>query len=287
MRIRVGGVILLASVLACTASACRTAGVSFIYMAIDNAGQQPRNLFWTDSTAIYCIARVSTARQDATVDFRIVQKTIYDWCSGNSVAADHPTFAVGEIVPGVGVESTAALQILQTGIILTTMCPAGGTKIPNLPVGEICAGAPPPSSKAPRVDVCNQSGGSAYINEGPDTAGPGYTCCAPAFFVSNPATPTATIVAPYPPGTYSCIVSLDGEIQGQTDFSIEFPTATYPVQPPDPSAGATTGDGSGCPVPPPITGVSCYNWVKEGSHCPGFDLGSMCICDTDGLWHCP
>jgi hypothetical protein len=104
------------------------------------------------------------------------------------------------------------------------------------------------------------------------------------------STPPAVVIAPYPAGTYTCIISIDGVIEGQTDFTIDFPNNEYPVQPADPADPtlATQAEGSACPVPPPVTGVPCYQWVPAGTQCNGFTGGSVCTCETGtGLWNCP
>lgn len=304
MGIRIGGVLAFASVLALTTSSCRTAGVSFVYMAIDAQGQQPRNVFYTDSTAIYCIADTSSARQDATIDFRVVQHNIYPWCTSPATPQGtlpktappvHDTFAVGEATPGVGTETPVSLRLLPQGITITVSC--NGIITQNLPTKGVACGG----------DIVAQGAGycdADHINEGADSAGPGFTCCAnlPNSGASTTAT-SSQVDAPYPAGTYTCIVSLDGVIQGSSDFSIVFPENNTPVPVPadPPVPDGVPGEPPPCPVPPPVSKVPCYNWVPQGTMCAGFDSSQKCTCSpghtsTDssgntittftGLWEC-
>lgn len=69
---------------------------------------------------------------------------------------------------------------------------------------------------------------------------------------------------PYRVGTYTCDLSIDGDLEGSVDFDIQFPS---------------------CPVLPPTSGEPCAGWVRVGSDCVGI-FGSTCACDGSGTWVC-
>jgi len=202
MRLRLRGLALAATIVAAVCGGCKFAGVSTVYMAIDSGGAQRRGLFYTDSVSVYCIAKFSSAKQDATVDFTVRQTH-----GPNQSPPLHPIFSVYETVPGPGTESVVAFQIPPNGIEVQIMCSG----------------------------VCLQNGvgcPSGYNNEGPDSCGVGAECCFNLFAQAG-SQPT---VLPYPVGDYECDVSLDGELVGTTPFSIEYPPLVNgmicPVTPP-------------------------------------------------------
>jgi hypothetical protein len=268
MRLRLGGLLLFALVASWAMTACATAGVSAIYMSIDSAGAQRRTTFYTDTNSIYCTTKFSSARVDATLDFTISQKAIYQWNDGKlNAKLVHPVFAVGEQTPGVGTETVVAELIPPTGLAVSASC--SGRAVPNLPTGGNTCDA-----------VTNETAGQcpmSYSSLGYDSAGPGFTCCLPP--PSSTVTTEPAPAIPYPAGEYACDVSLDGVFQGETIFFIDFPP---PASAPLPGGGSSVN----CPVPPPISGVPCYNWVPCDSRCPGFDPGELCTCEPAGLWSC-
>lgn len=70
---------------------------------------------------------------------------------------------------------------------------------------------------------------------------------------------------PYPVGTYTCDLSIDGDLEDSVNFAIQFPA---------------------CPVLPPTAGEPCEGWVRPQSECAGF-YGSPCTCDLlSGAWVC-
>ncbi len=285
MRSRLGGLFLFALVLTWAAGACNTAGVSYVYMAIDSGGAQHRDVFYTDSTAIYCIAKFSSARQDATLDFVFRQTAVFPWCA----ALDHPTeqdttptdlyniFALGEQTPGVGTETVVAEELLPNGTPTAVTC--NGYIAANLPSGNICGASG--NGCGSGASPCTGEGIS-YASEGPDSAGPGFTCCA-TLITGETTTAMAPSVIPYPAGVYTCTVSLDGNVAGVTTFTIEYPS--YPNS----SCPAAEVDGVPCfcPSPPPVDGIPCYNWVPKGAVCPSNTPTINCTCNDCGVWSCP
>jgi len=69
---------------------------------------------------------------------------------------------------------------------------------------------------------------------------------------------------PYPIGTFTCEMSIDGHVEDTVDFSIVFPA---------------------CPKLPPTSGQPCAGWVHLGSECSS-GTGLVCTCDGDRTWHC-
>ncbi|HEY3594720.1 MAG TPA: hypothetical protein VGL13_12630 [Polyangiaceae bacterium] len=69
---------------------------------------------------------------------------------------------------------------------------------------------------------------------------------------------------PYPAGTFTCELSIDGELEDTVEFSIDFPA---------------------CPILPPTGGEPCAGWVRPGSACDGA-AGLTCSCDPSGAWVC-
>jgi hypothetical protein len=71
--------------------------------------------------------------------------------------------------------------------------------------------------------------------------------------------------APYPVGTFTCELAIDGEREDSVDFAIAFPA---------------------CPVLPPVSGQLCRGWVRVGSRCTGAGARS-CVCEgSSGAWQC-
>jgi hypothetical protein len=273
MRQRLCGIIAFASLLTWTAGACDTAGVSYVYMAIDSAGAQHRQVFYTDSNGIYCIAKFSSGRTDATLDFTVRQTHTYPWCgalnnpTGNGPVA-HPIFGVGEQTPGKGVETAVAEELLPNGIQFDITCPPppSGLCVPNLPSTGFCDVSKVQKEQA---GTCPTSS----VGEGPDSCGPGFTCCESLVETVGGSGGSSSPVsdAPYPAGSYVCEVDLDGVEVGETEFQIEYPPGVAPAI---------------CPEAPPISGIPCYNWVPEGAQCPGFNASETCGCGVSGIWNC-
>jgi hypothetical protein len=260
MRFRIGGILAFAILAPAVASSCATSGVSGVYMANDSGGLQHRNVFYSDSADIYCIAKFSAGNPDSTLDFTIVQTGVYPWC-GNTSALDttpshlHPIFAVGEQVPGVGVETVVAQEILPEGVKIEFNC--NGYCTQNSAGGKSLCDGPPEFAGSCDPD---------YSALGPNTCGPGATCCL-TDVPGNMQMGSSAQQLPYPVGTYTCVVQLDGVQVGTSEFTIIYPETL-------------------CPVPPPITGVPCYQWFPEGSTCPSDIPGQCCKCEQDGAWEC-
>jgi hypothetical protein len=69
----------------------------------------------------------------------------------------------------------------------------------------------------------------------------------------------------YPPGTFTCELTIDGEREDSVDFDIVFPS---------------------CPELPPLADQTCRGWVRPGSRCQGAGAAT-CLCDrASGAWQC-
>jgi len=272
MRSRLGGLLAFALILTGAASACSTAGVSYVYMAIDAAGAQHRQIFYTDSSNIFCIAKVSSGRADVTIDFTLEQNAVCPWCEGKTCVNPgdfdsnpndiHKIFGVTESTPGVGVENVVSALYSVSGE--SSALPCNGIREQNLPSTNICSGGGNPQAEISAV--CPPT----YESLGADSAGPGYTCC--ENLVATAPAQEGRSVLPYPAGEYTCVVSLDGVVAGSTSFTIIYPPANEL--------------GNSCPTPPPTQNVPCYNWVPKGFSCVGYQPNTLCNCGESGLWDC-
>jgi len=246
MRLRPGALAFVALFLAVVSGGCQFSGQSAIYMTIDSGGYQHRDLFFTDTIAIYCNVLFSTAKQDSTVDFTIYETAGPSIGSGMTAPPLHNVFAGAEIVPGPGVEQVVNFQIPPQGLMVTTNC----------------------------LGYCTQNGvgcPAGYFQQAPDSAGPGATCCYDP--TGQPASCAGAV--PYPVGSFKCEVQIDGVLQPeQPEFLIEYP-------PPVTVNGVTEV----CPVAPPVTGIICAGWVPQGAKCDGFNEGEICTCQGAG-WNC-
>ena len=71
--------------------------------------------------------------------------------------------------------------------------------------------------------------------------------------------------APYPAGLFRCELSLNGELEVELDFRIDYPE---------------------CPVVPVLAGIPCAGFVLFGATCS--DIAAQpCVCGESGTWECP
>jgi hypothetical protein len=219
-------------------SSCRTAGVRYVIMALDTQGQQPRNVFYTDSTTIDCVAIASASNPDTTIDFVVRQDTSTDqWMYGSNIPVGLPStdiFSAGEVTVMPGMEEAEALQIPSTGIMSSIMC-----------YGYCRQNA---------VGSCD----NGFTDEGPDSCGPDATCC---YQFGAEQASTTNMQFPFPVGHFECDVTINGDDAGSAQFDIEYPPTNCPTVP------ASTGQpcygwvppGSVCP------GISDFCCTCQGS----------------------
>ncbi len=93
---------------ACTA----TANVDDAYMALDGAGDRKRNVFFTDTAQIYCVAEFAAVRKDVTLNIKLHQVSRYDFVQNQLVAYDaYPTEV--EIAPGPSGRGLQSLLLIK------------------------------------------------------------------------------------------------------------------------------------------------------------------------------
>ena len=95
------------------AAACTsTANVDDAYMALDSSGQRKRNIFFTDTVAIYCVAEFASSRADVTLNVKLHQLSRYDFTANQIVGFDaFPTEV--EIAPGATARSQQDLLLVK------------------------------------------------------------------------------------------------------------------------------------------------------------------------------
>lgn len=75
--------------------------MSDLQTALDPAAARRRNVFFTDSNEILCVATVSSGRTNATLHLRIRQLQRFDYQTGRFLDADRVVSKL-EVVPSVG-----------------------------------------------------------------------------------------------------------------------------------------------------------------------------------------
>jgi hypothetical protein len=223
-------------------------------MSIDTEGKQPRSTFYTDSLNVNCVAMVSAANPDTTLDFIVRQDTSTDpWLNNGSTdpvgLPSTDVFAAGEVTVTPGSEEPDGIQIPATGIMASIMCYG------------YC--------KQNHVGVCE----AAFADEGNDSCGPGATCCyqfgAAQATISNSS-------FPFPVGHFECDVSLNGTAAGSAQFDIVYPPTNCPTVP------ASVGQPCFGWVPP---GSVCPGIGDNCCTCQG----PQQVAETDptfGTWTC-
>lgn len=114
---------------ALSATGCSTAGLRDAYTALDESGLRRRDVFFTDGTVLYCVAEVSSGREDLTVDALIRQTVAYDEAADKTTEVD--------IVAAIASSGPGRAQGVNVAVSLT---PANADGTPNedgaFPVGE-------------------------------------------------------------------------------------------------------------------------------------------------------
>jgi hypothetical protein len=103
----------LAALLFATAG-CDTSGFRDAYMALDSEGNRERERFFTDTEAIFCIAKMASGVDDVTVRARLLATTIYDPRDGTPKDVDHE-LAISEEAPGRGEDITVSFELKRDG----------------------------------------------------------------------------------------------------------------------------------------------------------------------------
>ena len=117
------GFALAFAVLAVLPACTKTAGVSDIYMSIDDDGARKRSLFYTDSAAITCVFKVGVGRANATFTAVIRQvRSIPFGQGGEDFAPVNTVITSGDFHPGVtnGTPTMLTLKLVPTSVDPTT-----------------------------------------------------------------------------------------------------------------------------------------------------------------------
>ena len=133
MRLRVFSVLCAATALAMLLPACRTAGFRRAYAALDAQGNRRRNLFFTDTQAIYCIGELTSGRDDVTVSAVIRSKSRYSAAGQLVPVVD--VYGAGEQAPGRTTLALAAFTMTKAPIAESSTSTVPQDALP-FPAGE-------------------------------------------------------------------------------------------------------------------------------------------------------
>jgi hypothetical protein len=166
---------------------CDTVGVKDAYTALDGRGDRKRDVFYTDTKAIYCVLEMASGVADVTVTARLRANALYDERTGEAHAVD-TIVGIEEQAPGAGENQVVSFRI----------------------------------QKPQGLDV-------------------------------------------YPAGDFTCELLIDGELEAELDFEVQYPD---------------------CPFLPIEAQSSCAQVVLRGVECPA-PFGGACVCEPDaGVWEC-
>jgi len=82
-------------------ASCRSAGVKRAYMALDSEGDRKRDVFFTDTEGIFCVAEIASGRKDLSVGAVWRATSLYSTIDGSKTSGSG-VLAVGEEAPGAG-----------------------------------------------------------------------------------------------------------------------------------------------------------------------------------------
>jgi hypothetical protein len=164
---------------------CDTAGFKRSYMALDGEGHRRRDVFFTDTESIFCVAELASGVDDVTVRADFEQRAYYLPEDGSRVDLQR-FIGSEELAPGAGEELVTSFELQRTQD------------------------------------------------------------------------------QPYDAGDYACLLYLNGDLEAEHAFRVEYPE---------------------CPVAPIEPGVRCRGFVLDGAVCTGV-LGESCACAASGTWEC-
>ncbi|HTV19349.1 MAG TPA: hypothetical protein VMG12_11775 [Polyangiaceae bacterium] len=91
--------------------ACNTSGFRDAYMALDGSGNRKRDVFSTDTDAIFCVAELSSGTADVSVVARVRVWADYDPSTGEPLSRAGDVIGVEEQAPGVGADISTSFVI--------------------------------------------------------------------------------------------------------------------------------------------------------------------------------
>lgn len=97
-------------VCALTLTACDTAGFKRSYMALDSQGERRRDVFFTDTEGIFCVAELASGVDDVTVRADFEQRAYYLPEDGSRVDLRR-YIGSEELAPGAGDELITSFEL--------------------------------------------------------------------------------------------------------------------------------------------------------------------------------
>jgi hypothetical protein len=94
----------------CLLASCRSAGIKRAYMSLDSDGKRQRDVFYTDSDGIFCVAEVASGRDDVTIEATLRQTAEYSSLNGALIPTSH-FLARSEEAPGAGDDIKVSFQL--------------------------------------------------------------------------------------------------------------------------------------------------------------------------------
>jgi hypothetical protein len=94
----------------CLLGSCRSAGIKRAYMSLDSGGERKRDVFYTDSDAIFCVAEVASGRDDVTIEATLRMTAEYSPFDG-ALAPASVFVGRDEEAPGAGDEIKVAFEL--------------------------------------------------------------------------------------------------------------------------------------------------------------------------------
>jgi hypothetical protein len=94
------------------ASSCRTAGFKRVFTALDDRGDRKRTVFFTDTTAIFCVGELVSGRADVTVGSTIRATQLYDPVTDSLMPAQGVAW-IGEAAPGTATDTFVSFSLVK------------------------------------------------------------------------------------------------------------------------------------------------------------------------------
>jgi hypothetical protein len=89
---------------------CRSAGIKRAYMSLDAEGDRKREVFYTDTEAIFCVAEIASGRDDLSVGGALRATSFYSSVDGSRQPAN-ALLAIEEEAPGAGEDVRVSFEL--------------------------------------------------------------------------------------------------------------------------------------------------------------------------------
>lgn len=129
------------ALLAVTPACTKTAGVSDVFMSIDEDGARKRTLFFSDSTSVICVFKVGNGRADSTFEALIRQiREIPFGQGGTDFTPVNRVVAANDFHPGPtgGTPAVLSLRLVPTSLDPTTGQQKPDDQAPFAPGSYVC-----------------------------------------------------------------------------------------------------------------------------------------------------